>query len=338
MKNIIKISGLGLVVLVSVANAKSFDEEAARAELAAHIDQKSEIQQDFYNQLFERELFKGTFRNNRWRFNVIRWMDLVYETELGEKRLVYLLDGNTYSYNKAKAQYPEEMAALEKGVTIEEVTAMADEASANGQAAKYRFFKRYLPNAEEYLVLRRYNDAGVEFSDLVYLEKKVSEILHSNSDFKFHGASNQEKGQALDDEKLYEYYYNRGKEHGPPNGELFGRSEEVFADYFATYLTAMSKDQYSVSLNDLNRAQRTIQENWTRAEGDPAKLPSYKPSGAVNLVTETQSVSSGTSISAEGSEPAPTQNPKDALEDKVDEAVDSVIEKPKEKLKKIFGF
>lgn len=339
MTDIIKLPILSLMVLISVASASSFDEVQARSELAQHIERKSEIEQDFYNQLFERELSKGTFRKRDWRFDMIRWMDLVYETELGEKRVAYLLNEGSYAFSKAKAQFPEEMAALESGKSRDEVIAMADAESANGQAAKYRFFKRYLPTAQEYLILRRFNDADFEFDDLVYLGEKVTEIMKSKSDFKFHGASNQEKGQAFDADKLHSYYFTWGKNQvGPKKGELYGHNLDDFLDYYATYMTDLSRDQYSVSLNKRNQAARTVQENWSKAEGNLSKLQAYQPVGTPVASSTEQTNSILGSVIPEEKKTEEASDPEKTLEDKVDETIDSVIEEPKKKLKKLFGF
>lgn len=339
MKYALSILSFIAVAFTSTANAKTFDEQSVRAELAEHISQKSEIEQSFYKDLFERELFMGTFKNSRWRFNEIRWMDLVWETELGEKRLTYLLNGNTYSYSKAKEQYPDEMAALENGQTREQVIAMAEKASADGQAAKYRFFKRYLPIAQEYIVLERFNDVDFDFEDLKFIEKKVSEILDSKYDYKLKGASNQEKGHALDEEKLYRYYYKWAKTNvGPPKGELYGRSLEEFQDYYATYMTAMSKDQFSFGLNKWNRASRDIQENWTKAKGDPARLTPYGTTSSTVQNQSKPSLASEPTVTSSTPSEVVSEEPEKVIEDKLDEAIDTVIEEPKKKLKKLFGF
>jgi hypothetical protein len=336
MKYALSILSFIAVAFSSTAYAKAFDEQTARAQLAEHIAQKSEIEQDFYNRLFERELFKGTFRNNRWRFNIIRWMDLVWETELGKKHVAYLLNDSAFPFSKGKELYPEEMTALERGESLEQVVAIA---KANEQYSKTRFFPRYLANAQEYVLLRRFNNVEFEFTDLIEIEKKINQILESTSDFKFHGATNQEKGHALDDEKLYRYYYKWAKTNvGPPNGELFGRSFEEFQDYYATYMTAMSKDQFSFGLNKWNRASRDIQEYWTKAKGDPARLTPYE---ATSFTVQNQSKSSlaskPTVMSSTPSEVVP-EEPEKVIEDKLDEAIDTVIEEPKKKLKKLFGF
>lgn len=216
---------------------------------------------------------------------------------------------------------------------------MADAARANGQSAKYRFFERYLPPAQDYLLLRRFNSADFDFDDLAGIGMKIDEVIESNDDFKFHGATDQEKGHAFDEEKLYRYYYKWAKDQvGPPNGELYGRSLEDFQDYYATYMTSMARDQYSFGLNKWNRASRDIQEYWIKAQGNPARLTPY---GATNSAVQNQpkpNLSNEPTVASSTPDEIILEEPEKVIEDKLDETIDTVIEEPKKKLKKLFGF